>query len=631
MRWLRTPIRLFLLLLVCLPAFAMREADIPSVQAVVAYGRAHFDEASGLIKDAAGVPNIPEASVGYVAACFAIGQDLDQARLVLGKILDGQNRPGKEDGNFPWQGTPDAPAKLEATLYATPLLAYVARAHGATLGVELAARLKSSLDRAQRAASRVQVSPLDDTRYLLRSATRATAAAAIGGDTSAAVGEVEQWLRLVTTRGLPAGHSPTFDAVKYVALKWIHESLPEAQRPVVERALRLTALDLAGRVHPPADCLAGALTAAFPGDYTGATGFASYVLHTDFSLPLPGQIEPYLMAALLPQWRAPDSIAAITLASGLRHTRAVDVPVTATDTYVGPFYSLGTMSGQVGAATIPIFATFARSARPTLYFYCSPTPCTIQSVQADNLAICSFNFDGIGTAGHTQASLSGVLGVKDSVRGVYCYGVPWNGQPTSVGELESVAIATEECYVGITLTRTGAAANQSGALAKPAVLQWSEPDGTGNLLLTIYARQQDYAMPRPLFDLRAGVIIEVASTLTYPSLAEFAKHLTQGRLRQTVRNGRERQPDKEKPRDPNVMIPEPESKIQHVYRLFIEQSVEYTIEGRTLKLVEDLLGNVVAQRVVDGTVQPATLLWDSDFFKLEPRGDLAKALESFAK
>jgi len=89
-------------------------------------------------------------------------------------------------------------------------------------------------------------------------------------------------------------------------------------------------------------------------------------------------------------------------------------------------------------------------------------------VQSDGLALSSFNFDNVGVAGRVQAKLCGVLGTKASVKGVVCYGVPWNGQPTAIGELESVAVATEDAYVAFTLTRTGAPESNEGAAAKSA-------------------------------------------------------------------------------------------------------------------------------------------------------------------
>ncbi|MCE5237239.1 hypothetical protein LLH23_01950 [bacterium] len=636
-------LRLLVPLLLCLPAVAAREADAPALQAIVAYGQAHFDAATGLVKGGTGLPDIPEASAGTVAACLATGQNLDQARLILGKILDTQAASGAELGHFPWQaqmvtaaadGTPltphlEAVPTPEATLYAAPLLAYALRHHADTLGADLTARLRQSLLLADKALARVAVKPQDDARFLLRVAARATIAAALGADAGGAVGEVNDWLRLTTRTGLPAGHSATFDTVRYVSLKWIRESLPEERRAAMDQALTLAAVDLAGRVHPAAAYVGGALTQGFASDYVNAAGFPSYVLATDFGLPLPAQIEPYLAAAVLPQWRAPESIVGLTATTGLRRTRSPLAAVRGTDTYIAPHYSLGTMSGEVGPATIPIFCTFARSSRPTMYFYCDPAPCTIQSVQADNLAVCSFNFDDIAIPKRVQASLRGVLGAREGVKGVYCYGVPWNGQPTAVGELESVAVETAECYVGLTLTRTGPSGSNQGAAAKPAVMEWSGPEESASLLLTIYARPQQYVLPKPMHNLRAGVVIEVVSRQAYPTLADFTKHLGAGRLKQVIKSGKERLTEPEKPRDPNVLIPEPRARGNRAFRVMAEQTVEYTLEGRSLKLVEDLLANEGLEQQIDGVTLDPKFLWESEFFKWEPALDLAKTLEAF--
>ncbi len=634
-------LRLVAPLLLCLPAFAAREADVAALQAAVAYGQAHLDAATGLVTDQRGIAEVPRYSAGTVAACLATGQNLEQARAILGKILDTQAKSGGPQGDFPWQvalpvigeGQPapqvaSTPA-AEATLYAAPLLAYALRAHAEALGPELAGRLRGSLAAADRALARLSVKPDDETRHLMRAAARATIAAALGVEVTAADKAVEEWLRLVTRTGLPAGHSPGLDAAKYVALKWIRESLPEDRRQNVDRALALTALDLAGRVHPVADYLGGAITEATVADYATATGFASTVLATDFGLPMPEAIEPYVAAAVLPQWRAPESISGLTAMTGLRRTRATGGTIRATDTYVGPAYTLGTMSGEVGPACLPILCTFTRSSRPTLYFYCDPSPCHVQSVQADNLALCSFNFDSVAVPGRVQASLRGVLGTPDTIKGVVCYGVPWNGQATSVGELECVALELADCYVGLTLTRTGSSGNDQGAAAKPAVLEWSGPEGAQNLMLTIYARPQTYALPRPIHNMRAGVVIEVVSRQAYPTLAAFAKHSGAGRLKQSAKSGKERIIEPEKPQDPNVIIPEPRARGNRAYKIMVEQTLEYTLEGRSLKLTEDLIANESLDRQIDGVSVDPKFLWESEFFKWEPTGNLGEALKPF--
>lgn len=629
--------RCLILLLLCLPAVALlalaaepalaaRDADLPVLRAAVAYGHDNLDVATGLIKSTSGVPDLPGSSAGYVAACFATGQDLDQARAVLGKVLDLQQTTGAMQGHFPWSPGPGAVAIPDATWYAGPLLAYVLKHHAAELGPDLAARLKQSLELAQKALSHSSAKVEDDARYLLPAAAQATIAAALGLDAGGGAGAAETWLKVVTHNGLPAGHSPTFDAARYVALKWIRESVPEDRRPSIDRALTLAALDLAGRVHPASGYLAGAITEAFAGEYIRASGFASYVLYSDFGQPQPERVEPYVTAAVLPEWRAPASITALTSATGLRRTRSLNSPVEQTDTYVGPFFSLGTMSGRVNAATIPIFCTFARSARPTLYFYCDPTPCSVNSLQADNLALCSFNFDDVGVPPRVRASLCGVLGTNETVKEVMTYGVPWNGQPTAVGELETVALTSADCYVGITLTRTGSANNVEGAPAKPATLAWSKPDGTGNLVLTIYARQQEYPLPVAQYNMRAGVVVEIASLLSYPTLADFTRHVQSGRLKQFAKTGREYEAVEPKQKDPNVLIPQPQPKGTRAYRVVMAQTLEYMLGDHALKLTEDLVHNQAQDRQIDNVALDTTPLWESEFFKWQGTEDLAAAL-----
>ena len=621
-----------LLILTMLPAHAaLREGDRAAAEAVVAYGRAHLDAATGLVTDPAGSPNLPESSIGYVIACLETGQNLEGAKSVLGKLLALQQASGTQAGNFPWYAVAGATPGDDATLYLAPLLAYLRRAHAAALGEDLASRLQAALNLLHQRLPRISAGPTDDPRYLLRAGARAMVGAALDNEGAAvAVSEVAAWMRRVALEGLPQGHSPSFDTSRLLALKWIREVASDAQIPVVEQALRVVALDLAQRVDSASQYLAGAVATAFPADYASASGAATYVLHTDFGLPLPEKIDPYVMAALVPSWRTPESIQALarTGSPTMLRTRG-PAPVRATDTYLGAGFSLGTMSGEVSGSTLPIFLTFGRTARPTAYFYCSPAPCAVQSVQAEGLSLSSFNFDGLATAARKQAWVRGVLGRPEDIEEVYCYGVKWNDLPTSLGEQESVAFKTRACYVGLTLARVGSAANQTGASAQPATLRWTGENRTGDLVLTVYARQADYVLPRPENNMRAGVIVEVAPEAAYLTLADFVKHLAEGRLKQTLRAVRQRVPTAEKPRDPNVLIPEPQAKIDMVFRNTLEQTSEYSLSGRSLLIVEDLIGNIYLQRAIDGKPLEEKYLWESDKLKLDPTSSLKEALAPY--
>jgi hypothetical protein len=172
-----------LALALALPVWALSEADKPLALAVIQYGHDHLDPATGLIKDTTDIPSIAESSIGYVAACFLLGQDLDQARSVLGHILDLQLAKGTQAGHFPWQG--DAGAKLseEAVLYMAPLLSAIYRHGAANLGEALQQRLRQSLELACGAVSRTKAAPADDSRFLLRAAALGTLGAVGGGET----------------------------------------------------------------------------------------------------------------------------------------------------------------------------------------------------------------------------------------------------------------------------------------------------------------------------------------------------------------------------------------------------------------------------------------------------------------
>jgi hypothetical protein len=222
------------------------------------------------------------------------------------------------------------------------------------------------------------------------------------------------------------------------------------------------------------------------------------------------------------------------------------------------------------------------------------------------------------------------VGRAEDIGEVYCYGQPWNDLPTSLGERESLAVAAHGCDIGFTLTRVGPASSQEGPAAKPATLRWSGAEGrAGDLLLQVYARQADYALRTPANDVRAGFVVQIVPQAAYPSLADFAKHLEAGRMKQSVRTYKERQPDQEKPREPGVMNPYPTGRDPRVYRVFVEQTVEYTNGDRSLKLVEDLRGEATLQAFVNGQETKADLLWDGPGFTLKPGGDLAAALRPF--
>lgn len=599
--------------------------------AAVHYGREHLDTARGLVKDALGIPSIAESSIGYVAGCFALGQDLDQARTVLGSILDSQRTEGAETGHFPWHGGAGAQPNEDAVLYMAPLLGFIYRQSPDALGAELNARLRRCLDLTTRAMNGLKVTPTDETRFLLRAAALGVVGQSLGAEGPAtAAGEVGRWLAAVRQRGLPRGHSPTLDAVRLVALKWVYEVAPESARPLVSQALLLASADMASRLHPSLPGLAGAPATAFPHDYLAAPGFLGYVLHTDFGYPRPESIEPYIMAALLPSWRVPEPLrnVAWTDLPRLVQTRAMsDSVIQATTTWLAPGFSLGTLSGEVGESTIPLYATFAGPGqRRSLYAYCWPAPAHVQALQDRDLAMLSFNFDDIGQGTRKQAWVRCHVGRAEDIEEVYCYGQLWNDLPTSLGERESLAVAMHDCYVGFTLTRVGPASSQAGPAAKPATLRWSGEGRQGDLLLQVFARQADYALRAPLSDVRAGLVIEIAPRAAYPSLADFARHLEDGRSKQTVAIRRERQPEKEKPREPGVVMPYPTGKDQRVYQVFVEQTIEYTNGERSLKLVEDLRGETTLHGLVNGQEVPRELLWDTPDFRLGPNGDVAAAL-----
>jgi hypothetical protein len=615
---------------------ALTEDEKPLALAAVQYGHDHLDPKTGLVRDSTDMPSVAESSIGYAAACFLLGQDLADGRQVLGKILDSQQATGPQAGHFPWTGGADSKPNEEAVLYMAPLLGAIYRQGGEGLDEALRTRLRQGLELAFGAVSRLRLTPADDSRFLLRAAALGAIGAALGtaaGQTAA--DDVAGWLGLVRAGGLPSGHSPTLDATRLVALKWVLEAAPEPARPPVQQALLLAAADLAERLCPALPGVAGAQGTAPPSDYLGAPGFASYVLYTDFGYPRPASVEPYVMAALAPSWRAPEPIRRLVAQAPPRMVRTQspgETPVRGTATYLAPGFSLGTLSGEVGPSTIPLFATFAGPvSRPTLYAFCSPTPCHVQTVQDGNLALLSFDFDNIGQGSRRQAWVQVVLGRSEDVDEVYAYGQPWNDLPAPLGERECLAVAMHGCYVGFTLTRVGPAASAEGPAAKPGSLRWGAEGRKGELSLVVRARQADYALPRPLDDVRAGLIVEIAPRAAYESLADFARHLDAGRQKQSVRTYKDRQTNQAESREPGVLVPYPTAGGDRASRTITEQTIEYVNGQRSLKLVEDLLADVTRQTFVDGKEVKPTGLWDGPGFSLAPGADLATALAPFGR
>jgi hypothetical protein len=623
---------LILTLLVPAGAQGLRAGDREMAQAAVAYGLAHLDAASGLVCDDSGVPNLAESSVGFVAACLATGQSVEVALPVLDRLLSCQQTEGPQTGHFPWQLQTDLAASPEAGLYLAPLLGYLAVHHAAALGPQRQQSLREACQALLTALQRMPLQPADDTRWLLRAAARASLSAALDRPDGAASAEVGAWCSLVTTRGLPAGHSATFDASRLVALKWVYEFAPEPAREQLQQALGLAATDLALRVDRTGGLLTGSLWQAYPADYRHAGGFARYVLYTDFGAPPPPAVEPYALVALLPTWRAPASLT--TLADNLPRqviTRSQTDPLRETTTYLTTAFSLGTQSGLVGASSIPLLATFTQPAQsPTMYLFASPLPCHAQTLQHEGLALMSFNFDGIGVGTRRTAWVRAVLGQADDIDAVYCYGARWNDLPTSLGERETVVISARGCYVGLMLTRVGPAADETGPPAKPASLRWSQPERQGDLMLTINGRHDDYPLSRPLQQVRVGVIINIVPQADYANLEAFVRYFTSARFQQSVKVRQEvvSGPDQAR-QGPEVIVPQPRSKREYAYRQVVEQSIELKLGEQVLTLVEDLKNKEVISRTVNGQTLPAEALWDAPGFTLGPGKPLAEALTPF--
>ena len=593
----------------CPPASALDVRAGHLVELSIAYGDSHFSSAANLVLDAGGVPEIPQYSLPYAVALLEMGISISRAKAVMSAVLAGQDRrPGSPTrGQFRRYGG-SSPYERSATHEVAPLLVRARAKHASRLGDELTQRITAAMELALKAIGREPANARENEKALVRQAALAQLGHALGSPShvAGAAGAVARWAEEVAREGRVWAPGPSADTQRLLALQRIWEVAPEASRGVLEQALRLCYLDFAQRVHPALGGVSGAAQSACPSEYMEGVGIASYLTYRDFGLGLPRRVTPMAAAIGLIEYRPPAEIVALVRADFKSYTIetncARDLIPAHTDTYLHPDFTLGTMTGWCLHDSVPIVATFAKNnGRPTAYFRVYGAAAHVSSLQCENLAICSFNFDRIGSTKRPRAWLEGCLGTAQEVEEVYARGAEWNGEPIAIGARDTVVVKRGGVYLAVTLLETGVAGEESSSRRKPGVLEWQGIGEHAALVLTIYARQEDYPLRRLLDDLRAGVVVQIWGEDQFDEAMDLVRWLMTARIRQTYARAVIKTPQ---PQDTHPVLDKhkPQPKRRYTRRSQKVHTITYAYrrgKGNTFTLVEDLRNEAVLDRAIN--------------------------------
>ncbi len=569
-----------------------------------------IDEATGLVLGEADRPSVAAESPGYVLAAFESGTDIEQAGQVLRAILATQDsQPGSAgQGQFPWLAGPGQAPSLQATHFASPVLAQIYIKYAQELSPELREQLQSALQSALKAVRSGSPASDDDVTKLLRAASLAMLGRAVGDDQSVAesLRQVSDWLKETLDKGLRDGHSPSSDSYRLAALKWIWQAAgPDMRNGRLQDTLMLMYYDLACRIQPESGALAGAALYAKPADYLNGGQYSPYLIYLDLGGPRPQTMAPFAMFFVAPDYEPPGDLLAVArwqLPSQVSTEARDGAYIVRTDTYMHDRFSLGTMTGQPSGTSIPLMVTFADSpARRTAYFFADPQPSHVTSMQVENVGMITVDFDLVGRGNRLTAWLRGVLGPRSEIDRIIVSGNEWNGLPTAIAAMGTVAIKRSECYVGIRVLRGGAV--EGGAIVsgpKPAVLEWAGPGEAAELQLTVYARKRSYRLQRPLDNLRAGVVVKVAPASSFESLSVFAADFARARLRQSVERTKELLLEPSDPFRAILTEHKPKSRSELEYKHMLLHTISYEDNETSWQVQEDMLNEEVTLRSVNG-------------------------------
>ncbi len=572
--------------------------------------KAEIDEATGLVMDRVGQPSVATESTGYVLAACESDTNITQAQQVLKAVLAAQDtQPGSaRQGQFPWLAGQEQACTLQATYFASPVLAEIYLEHSEKLSPELQTKLRSGLELALAAVKGKPAPSEDDVTALLRTASLAMLGRALGADQQIAesLKQVASWLGETLDNGLRDGHSPASDSYRLAALKWIWQAAGAQMRSQqLQDALMLMYYDLAWRIQPEVGALAGAALYARPADYLYGGEYSPYLIYVDLGGPAPPQVTQFAMFFVAPDYAPPAEL----LARVRRHlpfqlsTEAREgAYIVRTDTYLHDRFSLGTMTGQPSATSIPLLITLAGLPElSTAYFFADPRPSYVTSMQVNNVGMITVDFDLIGRGNRLTAWLRGVLGVRSQIDQVIVSQDEWKGLPTAIPAMGTVAIQRGGCYVGIRVLRAGPVEGKdviSGP--KPAVLEWTGPSDDAVLQLTVYARKRTYRLRQPLNNLRAGVVVKVVPVSSFESLAAFAADFARARLQQSIERAKELLHEPTDPFKAVLTEHKPKSKSELEYKHMLLHTISYQSSETSWQVQEDMLNEEVTIRSANG-------------------------------
>ena len=142
-------------------------------------------------------------------------------------------------------------------------------------------------------------------------------------------------------------------------------------------------------------------------------------------------------------------------------------------------------------------------------------------------------------------------------------------------------------------------------------------------MLTIFGRRETYLLPKPLYDLRVGLLIEVAPAAEFGSLEEFAKHVGARRVTQRVEVTRVRTDLEEERQIPGR--DEPKALGEMRFARYLKHTMALVDDALPLGLTEELLRNQLVERTLPVTLPP-DYLWVSPALTLVVGGDPALAV-----
>jgi hypothetical protein len=585
---------------------------------------------SPLLADANGRRNLAETNLNWAAALLEAGERPDLAHQVIEAVLEHQDTAegSSTRGLFRWFADPAKPYSADATLYLAPALAHLARTvEDAELQQTLADRAKMALQ-GLLAADRQQ-GGFGAAMWAGAVASLSDAAGEPAG-AQAAAGAISGMYARLKREGLGTIHSPTFDALRIGGLRWaLQFAADDAAREEARTALRLCYADILQRYDSSTAIVAGAIGTAYPADYLGDTGVAQYLLACDLpsALAETRSASPLAMYFALSDYALPPELMALAERDGgwtevRTRTPATEdseaVEASSTCTWVGNGMSLGTMSGPIAESTIPVLATCDLPERPTTYIYPFGGAATLQSAQSGGLALCSFNFDGVGVGGAIRVGVQGMLGRRDQIDRVLIGRHEWIGEPEAVGQNTVVAVRRGNSYVGMKILATGSG-ETSGSSIKPGAISWLREGNMDSLMLKVYGRRAPYPLQKPLYDVRVGLLVEVAPASQFESLEQFGEHVSARKVTQDTSEKKMRVDNV----DESQQIPgrhEIKSIQEMTWLRFIYHEMMLKDETTPLGLTEELLRNYLTSRTLPEEL-PEDYLWASPALSLQRDGE----------